>query len=216
MKWPVSKSLSLICLAFATGLSLYASQTLPDVPLATHFNAQGVPDGFMPRNQALWFGPILLLIMIAFFWILPIISPKNARLERSDKAYGVAWISLILILGFAHFYIVAHAFDRAPDAQWMRFLPGILLIVLGNYLPKVRYNYVLGVRTPWSLSDERVWDRTHQFSGPVFMLAGLMILMSALFVPLHLFTSLLLTFTLGAALICLLASFIFSRRLNIR
>jgi len=213
MNWPVSKTFSLIGLAFVIGLSLYGRQHLPDVPLATHFNAEGIADGFMPRDQALWFGPVMLLILTALFWALPILSPSNAPLERSATAYGAAWISLTCVLVFAHFYIVARAFDRAPEAHWVRLMPGLLLIVLGNYLPKIRFNYVFGIRTPWTLSDERVWDRTHHFSGPVFIVAGLIILISALFAPPSAFVACLLGAALGAAAISLLASCVFARRL---
>ena len=56
-----------------------------------------------------------------------------------------------------------------------RALP-LLLAVLGNYLPKTRYNYVMGVRTPWTLSDERVWDQTHRLAGPLMMAGGVVVM----------------------------------------
>ena len=56
---------------------------------------------------------------------------------------------------------------------------GVLLAVLGNFMGKIRYNYVMGVRTPWTLASERVWDRTHRVVGPLFVLWGLAVLASA-------------------------------------
>jgi len=61
---------------------------------------------------------------------------------------------------------------------------GVLFLILGNYLPKTRQNWLMGIRTPWTLSDERVWDKTHRFAGPLFMAAGMAVLWSALFAPL--------------------------------
>lgn len=214
MKWPLAKTLSLFGIAFTTGLSLYARTQLPDTPIATHFNAAGVPDGFMSRDVALSFGPLMLLFMTALFWVLPALSPANARLERSEKAYSAMWISLIVILGFAHFYIIGRAFGRAPDAEWIRLSAGLIFIVIGNFLPKMRYNYFMGIRTAWTLADERVWDKTHRFSGLLFIIAGLIITGAGLWAPAPYFTGLMLGAVLGAALISVIASYVYARQLK--
>lgn len=60
---------------------------------------------------------------------------------------------------------------------------GLLLIVTGNYLPKARRNHFVGIRTPWTLADERVWDKTHRFAGPVLMLGGVAIAVATFVVP---------------------------------
>lgn len=214
MKWPVAKTLSLFGIAFSVGLSLYARTQLPDTPIATHFNAEGVPDGFMSRDAALGFGPAMLIFMTALFWVLPALSPANARLERSEKAYSAIWISLIVILSFAHFYIIGHAFGRAPDAEWVRLSPGLMFIVIGNFLPKIRYNYFMGIRTAWTLADERVWDKTHRLSGLLFIIAGLIIIGAGLWAPASYFTGLLLTAVFGATLSSVIVSYFYARQLK--
>lgn len=59
---------------------------------------------------------------------------------------------------------------------------GILLIVLGNYMPRIKFNWFVGIKTPWTLSNEEVWKGTHRFAGYMFVIAGVLIVISA-FLP---------------------------------
>ena len=156
---------------------------LGDKPVATHFGVNG-PDRFEPATTGVWQLPLVALGVTLLFAILPLLMPKRGRLERSSGAYLTVWMAVVVLLAALHAVILATALGRLDDPTRLVFvLVGVLLIVLGNLMGKVRYNYVFGVRTPWTLASERVWDKTHRAVGPWFMLWGVAMAAAALFAP---------------------------------
>jgi len=169
------KILTLVLWLVMAGIGLWGHLTLPDGPIAVHFGIDGTPNGFMPRDTGLMFMPgMALVLMILLLWIVPAVMPKSAPLERSGAAYGATMLATFALLTAVQAMLVLTAKGIAVDQIRIATIGvGLLLIIIGNYLPKTRRNYVMGLRTPWALSDERVWDKTHRFAGPVFMLGGL-------------------------------------------
>jgi uncharacterized membrane protein len=149
----------------------------------THFGLNG-PDGFAPASTALWLTPAITLGLAALMAGLPGLMPKTARLDRSAGAYEAVWLSVLVVLAVTHLAIVGAAVGWAFDpTRLIMALVGGLIAVIGNLMGKIRYNYVFGVRTPWTLASERVWDRTHRFMGPWFVAWGLLMIGVALFGP---------------------------------
>lgn len=217
MSLKFAKTISLAAVAAAAGFSLWARTRLPDAPVATHFDAAGHANGYMPRDMALAFMPAMCLgVWVVMLWILPLIMPKKGRLERSSEAYGASVVVLLLFLGFVHAGMIALALHYPVDLKRMvLFGTGLLFVVLGNYLPKTRFNYVMGIRSPWTLSSEEVWDRTHRFSGPLFMLLGAFILADAALAPFPLGFILMVVASAAVSLVCVAYSYIVARRLNL-
>jgi uncharacterized membrane protein len=205
-----------LCLWLAVvTFSLWARFQLPDAPIATHFCADGQPNGFSSRDEALAFFPIFMLVMALFLWVLPIISPKKASLKRSQLAYDTAQLAIMAFLALAHVIIIVKALGVQIDIVSILSLgAGFLFLIIGNFLPKTRFNYFMGVRTPWTLSDERVWDKTHRLAGPLFMLAGLVVILAACLLPQSWQTDVLLTAALSVCLISCAYSYIVSKRLR--
>ncbi len=194
---------------------LWARYQLPDAPVATHFSFDGQPDGYMPRDVALAFGPVLMLIFGLLLWVLPALSPKGASLKRSQSVFDAAQLTIIAFLAIVHVVVVLKALGVQLDIVSILSLgAGFLFLIIGNFLPKTRFNYVMGVRTPWTLSDERVWDKTHRLAGPLFMLAGLVVVLSACLLPQSWQMTVLLGAALSASLIACAYSFIVSKRLH--
>jgi uncharacterized membrane protein len=167
----------LIGSALLIGLMLAASawawMQLGDGPMATHFGPGGVPDGYSPKAVGLLVMPGVAVLNTALLTIVPFLMPSNGRLERSWGHYVVVWLSVLTLLGAIHVAMIAYALGRPVDMIRLAVIGvGLLLAVIGNLLGKVRYNYMFGVRTPWTLSSERVWDRTHRFAGWTMALAG--------------------------------------------
>lgn len=213
MKWPVSKTVSVVAFLGVSGLSYWARGVLPDAPLAVHFNAEGIADGFMARDQALLFGPVMLLAITLLFWVLPYFQTKTGRLERSEAAYGAAWVGTVAVVTAAHGFILSQALGWQFEVRHFLLVPALLFIVLGNYMPKMRYNPVMGIRTPWTLRDERVWDKTHRFSGPIFMLAGALMAVGAFVSPPAYLVFVFTSVAVVASAVTIAASWVFSRQI---
>ena len=167
-------ALSLATTVAAAALAGGAVWQLPAgtrVPM--HWNVQGKADGFGSRNS-LFFIPGLMLGLTLLFLVLPRIEPRRGNLLRSSKAFKAVWLAVIAFFGGLEIVIVMAALGR-PAAINTYCLAGMgaLFIVLGNYLGKVRSNFVFGIRTPWTLSSELAWNKTHRAGGWLFVVAGL-------------------------------------------
>ncbi len=213
------KRIALLLLLIMAAFALWGHFNLPDGPVAVHFNAMhgGVADGFRPRDQAVWIMPgVSALLLVLLFWILPAIMPKSGNIERSFGVYGVVVVSTFCMLCLTQAMLVLSAAGMVMDHIKVTLTAiGVLFIVLGNFLPKMRKNWVMGIRTPWTLSDERVWDKTHRFAGPLFILGGFAVMADALFAPQDWRVTLMLVAILVPSFVSVVYSYLAARRLNL-
>jgi uncharacterized membrane protein len=167
------------------GFGLWGHFGLPDVPIAIHYDIHGQADGFAPRDQAMLVLPGLALCLhLGLFSLLPVIARNGELLSRSSVAYGAVGLATIALLTTLHIALVLNAAGLPVSPVTVTTLGGgLLLVVTGNYLPKARRNHFIGVRTPWTLADERVWDKTHRFAGPLLMLGGVAIVVATFVAP---------------------------------
>lgn len=178
-----------IVLTLMAGVSIWAGGQLPADNIPVHWNAQGVADRFSDRQEALyllWLIPGMAALGALVFAILPQIEPLQGNLFKSRKAYNAVWIStMILFLGIHGGISYMMTLGSGADMQSNEFVrlviagTGILFIVLGNYLPKTRQNWFLGIRTPWTLSSEYTWEKTHRLAGRLFFATGFICLIGA-------------------------------------
>lgn len=179
---PLIGSALLIGLMLAA--SVWAWPLLGDQPIATHFGPGGVPDGFSPKSVGLLVMPGVSLMLAVLLSIAPRLQPATGRMERSWGPYVTVWLCVMALLAVVHLAIILHALGRPVDMMRLAVIGcGLLLAVIGNLLGKVRYNYMFGVRTPWTLASERVWDRTHRFAGWAMVLSGLGMTVAGLTAP---------------------------------
>lgn len=164
---------------------LWAIGELPaNAQIATHWGIDGRPNGWMSKWLGLLVTPAIAALVWGLIAIIPAIDPRGANLARSPAAYGVVWVGPIAVTALAQAVIVASAMGIQTNvSQLMSAALGVLLMVIGNVLGKIRSNYFVGIRTPWTLEDERVWDKTHRFGGRVFVACGLVILVAAFAMP---------------------------------
>lgn len=175
---------SAILIGLMLAISAYAWVHLGDGPVATHFGADGRPNGFAPKRDAVLAMPILSLLLVGLLAGLPPIMPQRARLERSWGAYVTVWLAVLTLLLVVHGALMAYALGAKIDMVRTSVIGvGALIAVIGNLFGKVRYNYVFGIRTPWTLADERVWDKTHRFAGRGMVLGGLVVLIAGVSTP---------------------------------
>lgn len=172
-RWPLIVGLSLWLAMVA--LSIWAWTATPaEFPFAVHFDAGGRVDRFGGKAEGLLLLPAIALLLVVLFPLLPKLDPRRENLERSMRFYGVVWIGVVVILAFAHASVVLASMQVAFNpVAWLPLLIGGFLMLLGNNLGKTRSNFFAGIRTPWTLSSEYAWIRTHRLAGRLFMVAGL-------------------------------------------
>jgi len=162
---------ALVVLAFLTAFWVYPS--MPE-KVASHWNAEGNVDGHMGRDFGVFFMPALSLAMLAFFFILPKIDPLRKNYKAFQKEYETF---IVLIIGFFYYvYLLTLAINLGYMLNITQFLApafGMLFIYTGTLIEKAKQNWFVGVRTPWTLASESVWDKTHAITGKLFKAAGL-------------------------------------------
>jgi immunity protein, SdpI family len=180
---------SAILIVLMLALSLWAMPHLaPDGQFATHWNLNGQADRYGSRTMVLWFMPGLAIGLAALLAVFPFIDPRRKNLQRSSLPYLVSWIGAFVVLGFAHMMMVLNAAGSLNLAdvssgpgllRWISILVGGFFALLGAVMGKIRPNWFIGVRTPWTLSSDLSWDKTHRLAGWLFMLTGLATVMTA-------------------------------------
>ena len=156
-------------------------QLSPDANIATHFDFDGTPSSYMHKTWGLFILPAIALILTVSNRIIPEIEPHQNNIQRSQKAYTVFSLALIIFLGVVHSAIVLFALGKAIDVSTVVIVAvGILTIILGNYLSKIRRNHFLGIRTPWTLSSDLAWHKTHRLGSWLMVLHGIGLLFAGL------------------------------------
>ena len=161
----------------------YFYQNLPEV-VPSHWNFAGEIDGYSSRTVAAVAIPLLALGMYALFLILPYFDPKREHYENFGKVYAIFKTAILALLAILYFAANLNGLGyNVPIGTLTPILIGGLFIVIGNYLSKVKSNWFVGIRTPWTLSSEEVWNKTHRVSGKLFMLVGLIFILEPFMPP---------------------------------
>ncbi|MDF9298374.1 MULTISPECIES: SdpI family protein [Geobacillus] len=174
-----SNRLAIVLTVFAYVISLAAIPYLPD-QVAIHWNAAGEADGFSNKWVGAFLPPLLMTGLLIFMSALPKFDPKKANYSRFQKSYRI--VNAALACFFLLLHIVTLAYNLGFPVDVGLLVPigvGALLIVLGNYMPKIKPNYFIGIRTPWTLESEAVWNKTHRLGGKVFIAMGMLSMLTA-------------------------------------
>ncbi len=165
--------------------SLWAWFVLPgDARVPIHWNVRGEVDGYGDKAFGLFLAPVVTAAVSGLFALLPAIEPRRKHLMQSSKLYTAIWIGLLALMAIVHALIITTATGlmtgptRLPIAG-----VGLLFIVLGNYLGKSRSTFFMGIRTPWTLSSELSWRKTHRLGGWLFMALGLAMIVTVFAAP---------------------------------
>lgn len=152
---------------------------LPDT-IATHWNAAGEPDGFSGKAFTVFGlnGIMYALYAICIFGTAA--DPKKENISAKNFSLVISIIPAVSL--FANSVTFAAALGKNPDVPFFsKLLIVVVLLILGNYMPKMRQSYTLGIKLPWTLSSEDNWNRTHRFTGKIWMLFGLVLLADVFF-----------------------------------
>jgi uncharacterized membrane protein len=152
--------------------------------LVVRWNIQGDPAGYADRGVALLLLPAVAVAVTALFAFTPALMPTRSRLERSAVAWTAVWMVVLAQLLFSQILLVAANLGVPLDVPRISSLcAAVVIFVTANWLGKVRYNFVFGLRTPWTLADERVWDKTHRFAGRLMAPAAVVLTVAGLALP---------------------------------
>lgn len=159
------------------------SQIGPGEKVPMHWGPDGEVDGYGGRNS-LFLMPLVAAGVALLLAVVPYIEPRRGHLLRSSKAYKAMWIGLMGFFALFHLAIVLVALGHAVSINLtVSLLTGILFIIIGKYMGEVRSNFFFGVRTPWTLSSELSWNKTHRLAGRLFVGWGVSLIVAAILNP---------------------------------
>lgn len=169
--------------AITAAISMAISGALPETgQIPVHWGIDGTPNRWADRGEAmavLWSMPATTLFAGLILAFAPLIDPRRKNLETGRRGYLAIWISVMILLVCVHGGMALQMTGSASGAsfpgnmtRWVIAGAAILIIIVGNYLPKTRSSFFFGIRTPWTLSSDVAWEKTHRLAGPLFMIAG--------------------------------------------
>lgn len=171
-------SLAIVCLL--TAIALIALWKLPTgAQLPIHWNAAGEVDQYANARYALFMPVVITAVLSALFSILPRLEPLQERMIGSATLLEASWVGLLALMVLVQLMIAGPAFGLVIAPTIIFAGLGILLIVVGNSLPKSRPGFFVGIRTPWALTDTNNWVATHRFGSWTMMLGGAIIALAA-------------------------------------
>ena len=193
-----------ILLPILAGMILW--NQLPD-PMPSHWNASGEVDGWSSKTFAV-FG--LPLIMLAAQWLCTLGTAADPKKNNHPEKilHLVLWIIPVLSVVMHTFvYLIALGYGVRMEVV-MPILIGLIFTIIGNYLPKCKQNYTIGIKIPWTLNNEENWNKTHRFAGWLWTFCGIAIMFTGFFGGFWVF----LPITLLMVLVPVLYSYLLHRK----
>ena len=170
--------------ALLAGMFALAALTWQQAPgrIPTHWGVNGEVNGYGGKFEGLLLIPLVSLAIYLLFLFIPRIDPARANYAQFAGAYNVFRFTIVLFLalmyGIIHLWIRGH---RTPIETIAPMLVGGLLVVMGRVMGRLRPNWFVGIRTPWTLSSRRAWTKTHRVAGWVFTVVGLLFILAGAF-----------------------------------
>lgn len=167
---------ALIIFSALVGFLVYPS--LPH-QIPSHWNARGIVDDWMNKNLAVLFFPVLTLAVYLLMTFIPFADPYKKNYLKFARHYFLFRAITVLFLVLIYFFTLWYAMGlKANIVYFIIPMLSIFIIYTGFFMTKVKRNYFVGIRTPWTIHSEKVWDKTHEFGGKVVVIAGILSLIS--------------------------------------
>lgn len=173
-------SFIIIAILLAAGFIL-----LPQLPdqVPSHWNDQGQVDGYSSKLSSILLMPGILLATLLLLLAVPSIDPRKANIAKFRPQYNIFILCFVLFLAYLYVLTLLAGLGVKIDMNRM-LMPafGLFFIFVGSMVRHAKRNYMIGIRTPWTLHSDVVWDQTHRVGGIAFMIAGT-VTMLTVFVP---------------------------------
>jgi len=175
-----SEIIVLIIILIVFALDIYLYPQMPE-KMASHWNIQGQVDGYMSKFWGLFLMPIISVGLFILFVLIPRIDPLKENIAKFRKYFDNFVVLIILFLLYLYFLtILWNLGKRFNMIQVLAPAFGILFYYAGILIEHAKRNWFIGIRTPWTLSNEKVWQKTHEIGGRWFKIAGLITLLGVL------------------------------------
>jgi len=172
--------LSAAVTAAMAGVAAWAQTRLPaDARLPIHWDAAGQPDRLADAGTALFLPVLIAAVLTAMLAIVPRMEPMQRDLAQSRPLFLTAWAALMAVMVVVEAMTAGPAFGLAVPPTLLLAAAGMVLIAIGNVLPKSRPGFFVGIRTPWAIIDEDNWIATHRLGAKLMVAAGLVVIPAA-------------------------------------
>ena len=181
MKFRTAELLVFVIIVVSLIIAAYYYPLMPE-RVASHWNAQGIVDGYMGKFWALLLMPLISILILAVFIIIPRIDPLAKNIQEFRKYFDIFIILISLFL--LYLYLLTIAWNIGLRFNLIQFLApafGILFFYIGVLLKHSKQNWSIGIRTPWTLSNAKVWEKTHAAGGLSFKACGIIAVLGAFF-----------------------------------
>jgi len=182
MSTKTTTTISIILIAIAVIAGAILWNQLPD-QMASHWNVNDQVDGTMPKFWGVFMMPLITLGMMALFLVIPNIDPLKANIAKFRESFNIFIVLIIAFMLYIHGLTLAWSLGNTSFKMSAAMLPfmGVLFIAIGLMLRKAKRNFFIGIRTPWTLSSDSVWDKTHQLGSILFMASGVFAILGGIF-----------------------------------
>ena len=177
------KWIPLLLIVAAVALSIFYYPQLPE-RMATHWNASGEANGFSSRLWGAWMLPLIMAAVWLLMQAIPHIDPRKANYEKFSGMYEALVILVLAFMLLIHIVVLRGALGT-PIRMERIFMPsvGVFIAIMGLLIPKVHPNWFVGIRTPWTLTSDLSWERTHKIGGTLFVALGVLMVATSFIAP---------------------------------
>jgi uncharacterized membrane protein len=172
----------LLMIAAATIAGVLLWNRLPD-PMASHWNVNDQVDGYMSKFWGVFMMPLITLGMLVLFLVIPNIDPLKANIAQFRDVFNLFIVLIVAFMIYIHILSLRWNLGYTDFGMSKAMLPamGVLFFFVGYLLRRAKRNFFIGIRTPWTLSSDRVWDETHRLGSVLFMVSGVLAFIGSLF-----------------------------------
>jgi uncharacterized membrane protein len=173
-------ALVMIALALLAGALLW--NQLPD-QMASHWDVNDQVNDYIPKFWGVFLMPLITSGMLILFLVVPGIDPLKANIAQFRESFNLFIVLIIAFMLYIHGLTLAWSFGFTNFKMSAAMLPfmGVLFIAIGFMLRKAKRNFFIGIRTPWTLSSDNVWNKTHQLGSVLFMASGALAIIGGFF-----------------------------------
>jgi uncharacterized membrane protein len=173
---------TIFLIAFALVFSITVYNRLPE-QMASHWNESGQVDGYMSRFWGAFMMPLVVLGMLAFFLVIPNIDPLKANIAKFRGQFNTFITLIVAFMTYVHILTIVWnlGYDQFNMGTAMMPALGLVFIFAGVMMRKAKRNFFIGIRTPWTLSSDYVWDETHRIGATLFIGSGIIAMLGVFF-----------------------------------